>query len=91
MLLDLWATWCDPCKEEEPYWEKLIENFADKDVVFVGLQLHAGPGNIISEAYQVAGIPRYILIDKKGKIISAERLRPSSENLPKLLETWSAK
>jgi len=87
VVLDIWATWCGPCKAEEPHWEKLVESFKGKDVAFVGIsvdqdkkawdkyvpekglkgiQLHAGPGNDLSKAYQISGIPRYLLIDKRA-------------------------
>lgn len=112
VLLDMWATWCGPCRAEEPHWEKLNEAFKGKDVAFVGIstdqdkpkweeylkkndlkgiQLHAGVGNPLSEAYKVNSIPRYILIDKAGKLISADSPRPSDPKLKALIEEWLVK
>jgi thiol-disulfide isomerase/thioredoxin len=45
-----------------------------------GLQLHQNeaPGKSISELYIVNSIPRFILIDEAGKIVSTDAPRPSS-------------
>ena len=112
VLIDMWATWCGPCRSEEPHWEKLNEEFKGKPVAFVGvsvdqdkpkweayikeknlkgIQLHAGPGNELSNAYKVNGIPRYILIDKSGNLITADSPRPSDPKLKALLEEWIKK
>ena len=32
LVLNFWATWCGPCKEEMPALDRLSRRFADKDV-----------------------------------------------------------
>lgn len=112
VLVDLWATWCGPCKAQEPHWEKLKERYENKPVALVGIsidaekkawdkyvnsrimtgiQLHAGPQADIALVYKVNSIPRYLLIDKQGKIITTDSPRPDSPELWSLIDEWSAK
>ncbi len=38
MVLNFWATWCGPCREMEPHFEKISAHFAaDKDIQFYSL------------------------------------------------------
>lgn len=37
VYLDIWGTWCGPCKKEMEYVHELKQRFAGKDVVFVYL------------------------------------------------------
>jgi thiol-disulfide isomerase/thioredoxin len=37
VVLDLWATWCVPCKQEMPHYNELYSKLKDKGVEFVGL------------------------------------------------------
>jgi thiol-disulfide isomerase/thioredoxin len=39
IYLDIWGTWCGPCKEELPFNAPLKAKFKDKDVVFVYLDM----------------------------------------------------
>lgn len=104
VYIDVWATWCGPCKFEIPSLKKLEKKFHGKDIVFLsvsidqddqiekwknfvtkeslkGVQVHA-PGaweNDLVKEYNITGIPRFILLDKEGKIITANATRPSEE------------
>lgn len=41
VLLNVWATWCLPCKEEIPYLEKLHAEHAAKGLQIVGVSIDA--------------------------------------------------
>ena len=100
VLLDIWATWCPPCKKEIPYLKKLEKLMHGKNIVFVsisvdkdkkaweamvkdlklgGIQLHNGGDRALSNAFAITGIPRFILLDKKGYVVKSHMIRPSSE------------
>lgn len=106
VYIDMWATWCGPCKREMPYLKALEDEFKDAEIVFLGLsvdkdkaaweemvrtgdltgvQLYLGTGSSFQEAYRVEGIPRFILLDKSGRIISNDMSRPSSEETAETL------
>ena len=110
VYIDVWATWCGPCKVEIPYLKKLEEKFHKKNIKFVsisvdsknaketwkkmiqekemgGIQLFANGDQEFTTAYNVTGIPRFILLDTEGKIISANAPRPSSNQINELLNS----
>ena len=68
------------CKSDlKKRWEKMVE---EKELD--GIQLFAPDENIsFFKDYNVQGIPRFILIDKEGKIIDGNAKRPTN---PKLIE-----
>jgi len=107
IYLDVWATWCGPCKKEFPHLKKLEKEFEGKNIVFVsvsvdntsdpwvnmvgekklgGVQLWAGgfKGDW-TDAYKIKSIPRFILVDREGKLITASAPRPSG-NIKGMLE-----
>lgn len=97
VYIDIWATWCPPCRAELPYLKKLEEKYGEqihfvsiscdmdkakwetmvKEQKLGGVQLHFGNDQELMQAYEVTGIPRFILLDAEGKVISPDMTRPS--------------
>ena len=107
IYIDVWATWCGPCRGELPHLKKLEEAYKDKDIHFVslscdqdkaawekmvtkdqlkGIQLHVGPNAQFFDAYMINGIPRFIILDREGKIVKAQAPRPSNPETAKLFD-----
>lgn len=107
IFIDIWATWCPPCRDELPFLKVLEEKFKDKNIWFVsiscdndkkkwiemvkgdklgGIQLHMGDDWSFMEAFGNRKIPRFILVDRKGKIISPKTSRPSEPETETMLK-----
>jgi peroxiredoxin len=39
VFLNIWATWCQPCKDEMPSMEKLYQKFKDKDFAMLAVSI----------------------------------------------------
>ena len=51
-----------------------------------GVQLHYNGCERFMNDYMIKGIPRFILLDREGRIVSANATRPSDPKTKKLLE-----
>lgn len=70
-------------------WEAAEKKWRDfvKQRQMSGVQLWSGKDFSFQEAYQINGIPRFILIDPNGNIVDADAPRPSDPNLKNLLDS----
>lgn len=108
IYIDVWATWCGPCRAELPYLKKLEADFHTRNIYFVsismdqrkkdwvkmvekeqltGIQLIGGPNAQIAKDYKIMGIPRFILLDREGKMINGDMSSPSNPETRKVLES----
>ncbi len=71
------------CKsDKKERWIKMVN-----EMELEGIQLFASDDNVdFFKKYMVQGIPRFILIDKEGKIIDANAERPSSPRLKEIFD-----
>ena len=107
VYVDVWATWCGPCKAEIPSLQQLEADYHDKNITFMsvsvdtdkeawvkmvteqelgGVQLWADGWSEITKYYAIFGIPRFMLFDANGNVISTDSPRPSSSEIRELLE-----
>lgn len=106
VYIDLWASWCGPCREAMPDYKKLYEKYKDNEqMAFIGIAVSDGekewrqalkeenPGwlqlydkeGIISRSYIANAIPKYIIIDKQGKIVSFNAPGPGDPSIEEML------
>ncbi|MGH9000394.1 MAG: cytochrome c biogenesis protein CcdA, partial [Acidimicrobiia bacterium] len=45
LLLNTWATWCEPCREEMPDFEAIHQRYADQGLRVVGVNIDEGRGD----------------------------------------------
>ncbi|WP_067149769.1 TlpA family protein disulfide reductase [Pseudotamlana agarivorans] len=112
VYIDVWATWCAPCKAEIPFLKEIEKKYHDKNIEFVsisvdqaknthkwekmvkdmeleGVQIMADKDfeSQFIQDYFIKAIPKFILLDPQGRIVTSNAPRPSEPSLVTMLET----
>jgi peroxiredoxin len=76
VLLNIWATWCAPCREEMPDFVDLYEKYRDQGLVILGVSVDKQGESVVKpfmEKYNVnypIVIDRGTIMDKYGPTMS---------------------
>jgi thiol-disulfide isomerase/thioredoxin len=73
VIIDFWASWCAPCKEEMPVLERLYKKYKDRGFVVVGISVDQELANVRSFLKQLP-VSFPIVHDADHKV--ADRFKP---------------
>ena len=65
VLINFWATWCPPCREEMPYLQQVYEEWLHKRLVVLAVNVGENPSKV-EEFIQVNNLTLPVLLDVNG-------------------------
>ncbi len=79
IVLDFWATWCEPCKMVQPAIHRWADEYGKKGVVFLGVSMEAP--NVVSDYVQKKPLGYTAVIDRGQQVQDQYKF----ESLPSML------
>jgi len=68
IVLNFWASWCPPCRDEMPHFNKVSEEYSDDELIFLMVDLVDGRGETVESGkkhVEEAGYTFTVLFDTK--------------------------
>jgi peroxiredoxin len=86
VFLNVWATWCGPCKTEMPSMEKLYQKFKKEDFVMLAISIDRQGKSVVIPFLEEMGLTFPVLLDPNGSIQKLYKIRalPSSLIIDKM-------
>lgn len=69
VVLNVWGSWCNPCRAEAKYFQKVSEEYADQGVQFVGINTRDTSTGSALAFEKDFGITYPSLYDPTGKLL----------------------
>ncbi|KQR99078.1 thioredoxin [Williamsia sp. Leaf354] len=76
VLVDLWATWCEPCKQLSPLLERLAEE-ASGQWILATIDIDANPR--IAQAFGVQSVPTVVAIAQGQPVAAFQGVQPAAQ------------
>lgn len=73
LLLNFWATWCPPCREEIPELIKLQENYQDRSFTVLGVDVGESTAKVSSFADKI-GINYPVVLDRDNRVAESYKV-----------------
>ncbi len=67
ILINFWATWCGPCRREMPYLQQIVEEYADKNLTVLAVNIQESPGKV-KEFLSTNQLSIPVFLDKTGQV-----------------------
>jgi len=67
-LLNIWATWCVPCRQEMPSMQKVYARLKDDGFAIAAISIDEGPPSDVQAFAREFGLTFDILQDRSGRI-----------------------
>jgi len=67
MFIDFWASWCAPCKQFAPVYEKIAGQYPDIAFAKINIEQESE----LAEVFQIRSIP-HLMVFKQGIVIYSE-------------------
>ncbi|MFQ5486919.1 MAG: TlpA disulfide reductase family protein [Gammaproteobacteria bacterium] len=68
ILLNFWATWCRPCREEMPSLQRLWEEFRTQPFVILAVAADRGSKKTVADFVAGLGLDFPVLLDTDGSV-----------------------
>ena len=81
VVLNFWASWCIPCRDEAPRLQGVWEQYGGQDVVVLGIdaQDFTGDARRFIERFGVTGFPETWFVSRDGRLVGERVQGPVSE------------
>ncbi len=66
VFLNLWTTWCPPCREEMPAMEALYRRFQQRDFVMLAVSQDEGGAGVVAPFVKQYGLTFPVLLDPQA-------------------------
>lgn len=70
VILNLWATWCGPCRIEMPGFEKLYRRYRSGGLTILGVSLDKGDDKAVEDFVREYNLSFPVFLDDKGEVES---------------------